>query len=166
MISLSQARSVVVAEDNDDYRQVLGQILGLYGFSPVRQAADGQEAWEMLEAAPADLLITDINMPRVSGVELMRRTRERWPDLPIIVITGYEHELHHLEPFNTSGTLIKPFKMHLLDAVISRIFPLETGAAAPAPDLPPRFLEEGGSARQAEGSDEGGPESHGAHPDH
>jgi CheY-like chemotaxis protein len=133
MIHLNPALSVVVAEDNDDYRQVLGQILGLYGFQPVRLAADGQEAWEQLEEAPADLLITDINMPRVSGVELMRRARERWPHMPIVVITGYEHELHHLDAFEVSGTLIKPLKMNLLDAVICRIFPVECGGGEAPP---------------------------------
>lgn len=130
MIQLKQPISVVVAEDNDDYRLVLGQILTLYGFQPVRLAADGQEAWEQLLEAPAELLITDINMPRVSGVELMRRARERWPHMPIVVITGYEHELHHLDAFDVRETLIKPFKMHLLDAVICRIFPDECGGDA------------------------------------
>jgi|GEM_PF-1043222 len=150
MISLSQARGVVVAEDNDDYRQVLGQILGLYGFSPVRLACDGQEAWDMLQEAPTDLLITDINMPRMSGVELMRRTRERWPQLPIVVITGYEHELHHLDAFDVRDTLIKPFKMHLLDAVICRIFPQESGAEAPGAPPPVQAI-----GKEADGTPEG-----------
>ena len=69
-------------------------------------------------------------MPRVSGVELMRRARERWPHMPIVVITGYEHELHHLDAFDVRETLIKPFKMHLLDAVICHIFPDECGGDA------------------------------------
>lgn len=133
MIHLNPALSVVVAEDNDDFRQVLGQLLGLQGFHPVRLAADGQEAWDLLQESPADLLITDINMPRVSGVELMRRARECWPNMPIVVITGYEHELHHLDAFEVSGTLIKPFKMNLLDAVICRIFPLESGVGEAPP---------------------------------
>jgi CheY-like chemotaxis protein len=112
----------MVVEDNDDYRRVLAQFLAIYGFHPVLDAPDGQAAWELYQKNPVDLLITDINMPRMSGIELMERIRERAPSLPIIVITGYAQELHHLAPFDVQATLIKPFKMPLLDAEIRRIF--------------------------------------------
>lgn len=116
------SRSALVVEDNDDFRRVLAQFLGYYGFSPVLDAPDGQAAWEILQERPVDLLVTDINMPRMSGIELMEKVREREPGLPIIVITGYAQELHHLAPFDVQATLIKPFKMPLLDAEIRRIF--------------------------------------------
>jgi DNA-binding response OmpR family regulator len=121
-----QPRSVMVVEDNDDYRRVLAQFLAFYGFDPVRDAPDGQAAWEAFQQEPVDLLITDINMPRMSGVELMGRVRGLRPELPIIVITGYAQELHHLSPFDVQATLIKPFKMALLDAEIRRIFQPES----------------------------------------
>ncbi|MFA7330912.1 MAG: response regulator [Candidatus Delongbacteria bacterium] len=115
-------RSVMVVEDNDDYRRVLAQFLEYYGFAPVLDAADGQAAWDLLQTCSVDLLITDINMPRMSGIELMEKVRAKQPALPIIVITGYAQELHHLAPFDVQATLIKPFKMPLLDAEIRRIF--------------------------------------------
>ncbi|MDP2359612.1 MAG: response regulator [bacterium] len=120
-MKLEAARSVLVVEDNDDFRRVLAQFLAIYGFEPVRAAADGEEAWGLLADWRPDLLITDLNMPRISGIELMRLVREKWKDLPIIVITGYEHELHHLSAFQVQATLIKPFKMPLLAAEIARI---------------------------------------------
>jgi len=126
LITLDPPRSVLVAEDNDAFRRVLTQFLSMNGLHPVRGAADGQAAWEALAEEPANLKITDLHMPRLSGIELMRLVRGRWPALPIIVITGYEHELHHLQPFHVQATLIKPFKMPVLAAEITRIF---TGVA-------------------------------------
>ena len=122
MQKLVEQRSVMVVEDNDDFRQVLCQFLRFYGFDPILDAPDGQAAWERLREGPVDLLITDINMPRLSGLDLIRLVRGLHPLLPILVITGYQHELHHLAALDIQATLIKPFKMPLLDAEIRRIF--------------------------------------------
>jgi CheY-like chemotaxis protein len=114
--------SVMVVEDSDDFRRVLCQYLRLRGFDPVLDAPDGQAAWERLQDEAVDLLITDINMPRMNGIELMRLAHQRHPGLPVVVVTGYQHELLRLDAPTVRAILIKPFKMPQLDAEIARIF--------------------------------------------
>jgi len=52
-------------------------------------AASGEDALERLGSEPVDLLITDVQMPGIDGIELVRQVRARWPDLPCIVLTGF-----------------------------------------------------------------------------
>jgi two-component system, cell cycle sensor histidine kinase and response regulator CckA len=56
----------------------------------VRAAADGAEAMDMLQGGPTpDLVITDVRMPRVSGPELVRAARRRWPRLRVLFVSGH-----------------------------------------------------------------------------
>ena len=80
----------------------------------VRCAADGQEAWEEIERERPDMLITDFQMPRLNGLELIERLRAR-PDtreLPVIVLSakGFELSLQELaEKWGVLAVLAKPF---------------------------------------------------------
>jgi len=74
----------------DDDKAVLGlftQALENNGYSVV-QAADGREGLRLFEVAPTDLVITDIMMPEMDGLELIPKLRKKSPDLPIIAISG------------------------------------------------------------------------------
>jgi DNA-binding response OmpR family regulator len=61
----------------------------------VASAFDGQSAWELIEAHPPAIVVTDCQMPRMSGLDLARRIRERdrTRNIPIIMLTGKSHEL-------------------------------------------------------------------------
>ena len=77
-------------------------------------AEDGQEAWEMILDARPDLLITDLQMPRMNGIELIERVRgnETTADLPVILLTAKGFELKHDEIFdklNVFRLVSKPF---------------------------------------------------------
>jgi DNA-binding NtrC family response regulator len=74
----------------DDDPLVCEQFARLYALSgyTVDVAPSAEKALERLEAGDIDLLVTDIRMPGVSGVELTQRVQKRWPDIPVIVITG------------------------------------------------------------------------------
>jgi YesN/AraC family two-component response regulator len=120
-----QDRRVLVVEDDDAMREVLQEYMALCGFSTVEAAANGQLAWELFQAQRPDLVITDLNMPVMSGYDLMSRIREVDPGVPVIVISGWikEEYLPMLEPYRVEATLFKPFKMQALKEVIARIFP-------------------------------------------
>src|SRR5512143_1689263 len=81
-------KRVLIAEDEQNLRWVLGAIVGREGHE-VLQAGDGAEALELLQKQPVHLLITDLRMPRLDGMELLRRTRQEWPDVPVVVITAH-----------------------------------------------------------------------------
>jgi len=126
-MKLVRDRCAMIVEDDAEFLQTMRQILELFGFDPVLAAGDGAEAWETLAGRGVDLLITDINMPRMNGVELMRLVRQEHAELPIIVISGFLEQAHleMLEPFRVHATLFKPFKIPELAARIAELFPAE-----------------------------------------
>ncbi len=92
----SEATSVsrlMLAEDSNFYRNLLHSYLTASGYDVVI-AKDGQEAWELLQREPVDLLITDIEMPKMTGLELTRKIREseKLRRLPIIAVTSLSSE--------------------------------------------------------------------------
>jgi DNA-binding response OmpR family regulator len=92
----------------------------------VRIARDGQEAWEMIQVEPPDVLVTDVQMPRVDGFELSRRIRASAAtrDLPILMLTAKGFELEQQEMMEKWGIidiLSKPFSPRELVRLIDRI---------------------------------------------
>ena len=116
---------VIVAEDEPLVAATVGGILEESGYR-VTLTGDGLEALEADQCDPADLLVTDLRMPRLDGVALVGRIRERRPHLPIIVMTGYSEAI----PAEEAGRLVvirKPFwgdqVNRALEAVLSAATP-------------------------------------------
>jgi DNA-binding response OmpR family regulator len=81
------APRVLVLDDDPMIQGILTRVLSRSGFE-VRCASDGEAGWEELQADHYDLLITDNEMPRLTGVDLLRRLRETASHLPTILISG------------------------------------------------------------------------------
>lgn len=79
---------ILLVEDNDRVREVTAHLLASMGFEVV-QAADTQQARARMSEATPDLILTDIMLPGESGVEFAVRMRRAWPDLPILLATGF-----------------------------------------------------------------------------
>ncbi|HKE06116.1 MAG TPA: response regulator [Blastocatellia bacterium] len=111
---------VLVVEDNDDSRQLYVLVLTRAGFEVI-EAVDGEMALAMLPLCEPDLLITDIQTPSMSGIDLIRRIRceEKWANLPIIAISAYSRDqLAHAAIHGATRVLRKPFEPNrLLSAV-------------------------------------------------
>lgn len=107
---------VLVAEDEDLVAVVLAEILESHGFR-VTVAHNGLQAYEADRNDPADLLLTDMRMPVMDGGVLIRLIRERRPNLPVIVMTGFSEYL----PLEEPGRLIVVRKPFNFDALIRRI---------------------------------------------
>jgi len=80
--------SILVVDDDLGAQRALIQVLKKEGYS-VEGASSAAAALENLQDRPADLLITDIRMERMDGMELMREVRKRWPDIPVIIMTAF-----------------------------------------------------------------------------
>ncbi|MGA9356293.1 MAG: response regulator [Terriglobales bacterium] len=81
---------MLVAEDNAVNRELIRELLELRGYE-VTEACDGQEALEMLEASPPDILLLDLGMPKLDGFGVIKRVREN-PNLdgmPVLAVTAY-----------------------------------------------------------------------------
>ncbi|HXY73501.1 MAG TPA: hybrid sensor histidine kinase/response regulator, partial [Actinomycetota bacterium] len=94
--SASSSRVVLVADDSVVSRMLQKGILETAGYQ-VRVAADGMEAWELLLAEACDLLVSDVNMPRMDGLELTAKLRSdaRFRDFPVILVTSLDSAQDH-----------------------------------------------------------------------
>lgn len=85
------AATILVVDDDDPVRVMLARLLRTQGYS-VAQAASADQARRALDQERPDLVISDIVMPGESGIELRRDIARRWPELPVILISGYSAE--------------------------------------------------------------------------
>ena len=79
---------ILLVEDEERAREVFARILKNAGYA-VMEAADGLEALSLLEDLPCDLVVSDILMPKLNGYALVARIRAKWPNMPIILTSGY-----------------------------------------------------------------------------
>ncbi len=109
---------VLVVDDEELYRRALARILGRAGHE-VHTARDGSEALGLLSRQSIDLVLCDVKMPGISGIELVRQIHELKPDLPAIVVTGYGSAEKSVEALRAGAFwyLEKPFDQDHLDVV-------------------------------------------------
>lgn len=132
---------IMVIDDEKDVRLVLREVLEREGYE-VCLAENGLEGLRLLDDEKVDLVITDIIMPGIDGVTTMQRVRDKYPEMPVIVISGggnvapldYEPGAIKTSAFLASATkaganrtLTKPFgRRDLLDAVNGLLTHLDT----------------------------------------
>jgi two-component system chemotaxis response regulator CheY len=120
------SRLVLTVDDSASMRDMIRFTLRNAGYE-VLEAADGREALQKLAAATPGLLITDLNMPNVDGLELIRQVRQmpalRY--LPIIMLTTESHDAKKQagKAAGASGWIVKPFRSEQLVAVAKRFLP-------------------------------------------
>lgn len=79
---------ILVVDDQEEMRDLLCEMLAEEGYR-AEAVTGGEDALRVLAAEHYDLLLTDLNMPRMDGLALLRQVREERPSLPVVVITGY-----------------------------------------------------------------------------
>ncbi len=81
-------RDILVVDDDPGQRSLLRSFLTGQGF-PVTTASSGSEALHVLETSQPAMLISDVRMPAMTGLELLGFVAERYPDLPVLLVTAY-----------------------------------------------------------------------------
>ncbi|HZS07158.1 MAG TPA: response regulator [Blastocatellia bacterium] len=120
---------ILVAEDNADLRQLYTFVLATKGFK-VRGAVDGEEAYAVMQKERPDALLTDIFMPNMDGVELIRQVRgdDQFTDLPVVAMSAFGDEnLSQACEAGANETLAKPFEPDELFDALLRVLPKEHG---------------------------------------
>lgn len=122
---------ILVAEDELPMREFIRRVLELRGHEVVT-VADGADAVRMLLRGPFDLLLTDVGMPNMDGVELSLKVARDWPALPVLMMSGYATERSRAQALGNLATdvLPKPFSMVALNAAVERLLggaPAATG---------------------------------------
>ncbi|MBI2833934.1 MAG: response regulator, partial [Acidobacteria bacterium] len=97
--TLNQRPRILVVDDEASIRDLLSKTLALAEYD-VDVAPDGETALERMRLAPYDLLITDLKMPGLDGLAVIREARRFQANLPIIIITGYSTEASAIEAVN------------------------------------------------------------------
>jgi DNA-binding response OmpR family regulator len=109
---------IILAEDDEPLRAGLTLVLESAGHQ-VEAVPDGSAALDALNHEMADLVVTDIRMPQMDGLELLRILREEGPRVPVIVMSGTD-PTHRARLFGIAGELgahamlAKPFRAHVL----------------------------------------------------
>jgi YesN/AraC family two-component response regulator len=114
---------ILIIDDEEMFRQMLRQMLEMDGYE-VLEAANGEAGIALFREQPADLVITDIFMPRKEGIATIREMKREFPGLKIMAVTGggnrrrgFEY-LQFADKVGSDCTLSKPFeRQELLDAV-------------------------------------------------
>jgi excisionase family DNA binding protein len=112
---------ILVADDEEAIRELLARTLALAEYD-VRTVGDGQSAIDLLRIERFQLLITDLRMPGVDGLAVIRAARRLSADMPVVIITGFSSEASAIEAVNlgVSGYLTKPFRVAKVLAVAAR----------------------------------------------
>jgi hypothetical protein len=122
--------TILVVEDQNEVRRLASVALRKSGYTVV-EAANGNEAVALTEMFPdrIDLLVSDVVMPGISGGEVAKRLRERWPGLKVLFISGYSDDLivRKATSAKDAGFLQKPFTSSILTAKVREI--LDTAPA-------------------------------------
>lgn len=116
---------ILLAEDEEDVRRIIGQHINESDtpFEVIGEAADGVEAIEMMRALNPDILITDVCMPHLNGLEMLKSIREFNADIPTVIISGYD-EFSYVKEAMRLGVreyLLKPFLPGELFEVLEKI---------------------------------------------
>ena len=113
---------ILVVDDDISIREFSAEVLTASGYQ-VDTAEDSEAGWEALHASAYDLLITDHNMPKVSGVELVEKVRSAGMTLPVVLASGSisTEALNRNSPLQLTATLHKPFAMDELLEIVRNI---------------------------------------------
>ncbi|MFC7478225.1 response regulator [Dankookia sp. GCM10030260] len=118
------AKRVLTVDDSRTMREMVAFTLGKAGFE-VSEAEDGRHALKVLQAVPADVVITDLNMPNMDGVALIRALRAdpKWRAVPILMLTTESDAGKKADGKNAGATgwLVKPFDPAKLIDIVKRV---------------------------------------------
>jgi DNA-binding NarL/FixJ family response regulator len=145
---------VVVADDEPAYRNALQKTLNLMSECElVAVCKDGQEALDICLADPPDVLLTDINMPRLSGIELTRQLLKREKQVAVVILTVAEDDDTVYEAFR-AGALGYLLKTSTPQDVIESIRLADKGEAKITPRIATKVLEDFRRIREDEETDD------------
>ena len=119
---MSSAKRVLIVDDSQDLTHVVAEFLSMYGYQ-VRTARDGYDALECMSAEPVQVVVSDIHMPRMDGFTLMGEIKAKYPEIPIVLITGFSVREAQKMAFERGADafVAKPFKLRDLKNVIESV---------------------------------------------
>jgi two-component system chemotaxis response regulator CheY len=123
---INRDMKILVVDDFSTMRRIVKNLLKELGFSDFDEADDGATAWPMVQTGKYDFIVSDWNMPTMTGIELLRRVRadEKLKMTPFLLITAEAKRSQILEAAQAGvdGYIVKPFTAATLNEKIEKIF--------------------------------------------
>jgi two-component system nitrogen regulation response regulator NtrX len=121
-MNMQDKPKILIVDDEEPLRAVLGAELESEGYL-VETAADGDEAIELVQSKPVDLVLLDIKMPRVDGFEVLRFIKQRYPRIKVIMLTGYADLSSAIDSkrWGAEDFISKPYDLFDLLTTIERV---------------------------------------------
>lgn len=115
-------RNILIVDDNPNMSTLLSDILEIFDFKG-SYASDGDEALEKLRRGKFDLVFTDLKMPKMDGMDLLKAIKSEHPKLPVVVVTGYSgagtRDVAISE--KADGFLNKPFRVNEIQILLTSL---------------------------------------------
>lgn len=113
---------ILIVDDEEGLREGLSKLLESEGYAAL-SAESGEQALQILQQSHIDLVLTDMRMPGMDGIELLKKIRERHPNVGVIILTGYGQIESYIEAMNFGAIeyVSKPFKVNELKFIINKV---------------------------------------------
>lgn len=117
---------IMIVDDFATMRRIVKNILIQLGFKNFIEADDGSTAWDLLQKEEVNMIISDWNMPKMTGIELLKKVRadDRFANLPFLMVTAEAQKENIIEAVKAkvSNYIVKPFTPETLSEKIEKIF--------------------------------------------
>lgn len=116
------SKAILIVDDNPNMSTLLAEMLEVFDYQSVR-ASDGNQALEELEKGSFSMVITDMRMPNMTGLELLEKVKEKYPKLPVVLISGYsvDSDVAGGDGMKPDGFLAKPFLMSDIEQLLNSL---------------------------------------------
>jgi two-component system chemotaxis response regulator CheY len=126
-MAIDLSMKILIVDDFSTMRRIIKNILKQIGFASIDEAENGEIALSKIIDGDYDFVISDWNMPEMSGIELLKkvRTSETVKDLPFLMVTAESKKENVIEAVKAgvNNYIVKPFTAEVLQEKISKIFP-------------------------------------------
>ncbi|MEK6776474.1 MAG: sigma-54 dependent transcriptional regulator [bacterium] len=114
-------RTILIADDDHIEKESLATILQREGYETMT-AGDGKEAWEKIQQSPPDLVLTDLKMPYLNGLELLSEIKANYPEIEVVIITGYATVESAINAMKVGAIdyISKPFNVEEVKIIIKK----------------------------------------------
>lgn len=112
---------ILIVDDNPHMTSLLADTLEFFNYKGVA-AKDGEEALHKLKEDSYDMVITDLRMPKMGGMDLLRAIKDKFPNLPVVVITGFGTDSSKSDALSAHADdfLSKPFKVDEIQKLLQK----------------------------------------------
>ena len=126
-MAFDPSMKVLVVDDFSTMRRIVKNILRQLGFTNIVEADDGSTAWDLLQRESVDFIVSDWNMPIMTGIDLLRKVRAspEYATVPFLMVTAEAQQENIIEAAQAkvSNYIVKPFTAETMKQKIDKIFP-------------------------------------------